>query len=448
MQPVLDDPYDNEGTDAEESSQGQSTDTDRTDGEDSSNNTPSQSRSSSVQPKPLPDEDDSVDVFDGYSFKGRHSVLIDSDGESDSDSSSEDGETDEDLVGAEEPTTAVVPPDAEQEEEEPKTPEARPAALPSDPPVPEKLPEEIPVEAATPTEPSPPVDVETAPVPRPSREFIRPPKEVPRPLSSEISPVVPEKEAKVDKVPAAVSKPVVHKPAKNAKGRREKSGVQALDKYLETDIEETGPERDEEDDDWDFIEADGGEDRNGNKGTSLFARGVVDKYRLAVFRKASTPTHQLPRTVSGMSSATAESIPASPTPSQRRGRTSGPLFRKNPKPFSKSSKTPPSSFSSRSALTSSTPTGSTRQTTLVESPSLKSRGSRSAMSVGATSSSDQSANGEMALLPEAAAQNGPPSPEEKKGKKLKKYKEGAEKMLGSIFSGASSPRPQHHQQQP
>ena len=46
----------------------------------------------------------------------------------------------------------------------------------------------------------------------------------------------------------------------------------------------------EEDDDWDFVEALGGEDRNGSKGTSLFARGVVDRYRLAVFRKVSTPS--------------------------------------------------------------------------------------------------------------------------------------------------------------
>ena len=41
----------------------------------------------------------------------------------------------------------------------------------------------------------------------------------------------------------------------------------------------------EEDDDWDFIEVDG-EDRNGTKGPSR----VVDRYKLAVFRKASTPS--------------------------------------------------------------------------------------------------------------------------------------------------------------
>ena len=47
-------------------------DVEPTDGEDSVA-TLSQSRSSSAYPTP----DDSVDVFDGYSFKGRNSVIID-----------------------------------------------------------------------------------------------------------------------------------------------------------------------------------------------------------------------------------------------------------------------------------------------------------------------------------------------------------------------------------
>ena len=62
--------------------------------------------------------------------------------------------------------------------------------------------------------------------------------------------------------------------------RREKSGVPALDRDLSDTIDEDGEvtEKDEEDDDWDFIEAVDGEDRNGAQGAeSLFAHGgVVD----------------------------------------------------------------------------------------------------------------------------------------------------------------------------
>jgi serum/glucocorticoid-regulated kinase 2 len=63
----------------------------------------------------------------------------------------------------------------------------------------------------------------------------------------------------------------------------------ALDRDLSdaNDEDDVRMERDEEDEDWDFIEADG-EDRNGTRGNNLFARGVVDRYSLAVFRKGST----------------------------------------------------------------------------------------------------------------------------------------------------------------
>lgn len=81
MEPVLDDP--NEGDQTDTDQEREQTDTDRTD--DESNTTPSQSRSPSV----VPPADDSVDVFDGYSFKGRHSILIDSD-EDDSEEDEED----------------------------------------------------------------------------------------------------------------------------------------------------------------------------------------------------------------------------------------------------------------------------------------------------------------------------------------------------------------------
>ena len=62
---------------------------DRTDGEES-NTTPSQSRSSSIHPQQEQAAEDTVDVFDGYSFKGRHSVLIDDEKEEESAEESED----------------------------------------------------------------------------------------------------------------------------------------------------------------------------------------------------------------------------------------------------------------------------------------------------------------------------------------------------------------------
>jgi serum/glucocorticoid-regulated kinase 2 len=83
MRPVVNDP--NDVDDATDTDRGEHTETDaeRTDGE-SAAVTPSQSRSPSVHP-----EDDSVDVFDGYSFKGRHSVIIDDEEESGEDTEEE-----------------------------------------------------------------------------------------------------------------------------------------------------------------------------------------------------------------------------------------------------------------------------------------------------------------------------------------------------------------------
>lgn len=98
---------------------------------------------------------------------------------------------------------------------------------------------------------------------------------------------------------------------------------------------------DDEDDDWDFVETPGGEDRNGTRGNSLFARGVVDRYRLAVFRKSSSsggaggyPSGQSgrqgQRVVSGASrsSATGDGSPESSEKRRGRGRLS-----KGPKTF-------------------------------------------------------------------------------------------------------------------
>ena len=267
--------------------------------------------------------------------------------------------------------------------------------------------------------------------------------------------------------------PKARQPQLNRLGRnrREKSGVFALDRYLSDAIDEaTEAERDDEDDDWDFVEAADGEDRNGAKGPSLFARGVVDRYRLAVFRKASISTSRSGmRSASGMSNVSGTTVVSemteSPSPSQRRGRTPGLSFRKGPRQFLRP-KSPPSSFSSKTARSlsqsassnilsaSTSSSGGARLlsashsvgSTFALSPSLKSK--ESAMSVGALSqSSDQSANGATSVVFVDAADTIRGSPQlttkgaehkehKVKNKKLRRYKHNAEK----VFSLFSSPR--------
>lgn len=438
MEPVLDDPNDMP-TDTDQ------TDAERTDGEDSAT-TPSQSRSSSIHPLENGDEEEQ-DVFDGYSYKGRHSVLIDDEEESESEEEYSTSEGEEELDLAHLRNIGMVPPQVvgkkeEKEEEEvavePKTPEARPQTLPetvepsAEPEHPPKVPtvEEVkePVaEPVVPEHPAPPAPIEEPQTPstKPRRS-----KDLPAPRFAE-----------QEETPAAPPK-AVPRPVKAAK-RREKSGVPALDKYLDEDTE--AGERDEEDDDWDFIDAVDGEDRNGAKGTSLFARGVVDKYRLAVFRKASTPSSSRPnaRTVSGMSKSSELSTDPTGSPSsQRRGR-SALSFRKTPRqllqpkspPSTKSSATSKSLKSSTSVtLSAASPsssgllTASSSGATAAASPSLKSK--ESAVSVGNDSfSSGNSGNNETTV------EDQPRTPvlddHEKRGnKKLKKVKDN----MFSIFT--------------
>lgn len=458
MEPVLDDANEGEATDTDQE-RGEQTDTDRTDG-DETNTTPSQSRSSSVHPRKSPEEED-VDVFDGYSFKGRHSVLLDDD----SDGSEE---TDEDSsavnsIEEESSTSATVPSVAEEDEDvEPKTPEARQASLPADTAAPAtstNVPDVAPEETIDVPAPAPTVDEHIPDLPSlPST----PEKETPA-----LPPVIPPKEEKTK--PVVPPKPATKaaRPIRNP--RREKSGVTALDRYMSDTVDEdtglTGRDE-EEDEDWDIVEAADGEDRNGAKGTSYFARGVVDRYRMAVVFRKSTPSRQSAgRSFSGMSKDsdfTEVGGPESPTPSQRRGRNQGLNFRKHPRQFLRP-KSPPSSFSAKSARssltaksmnasnTASLSTGSSsgmlvssmQSATLASaagSPSLKSK--ESALSVGAQSyTSDQSGNGDLSESP--APQDSTKvaeEPEKQKNKKLKKYKENAEKVF-SLFSGSSPRQP-------
>ncbi|KAI0275351.1 hypothetical protein BC834DRAFT_852429 [Gloeopeniophorella convolvens] len=446
MEPVI-----NDENDVDTDQERDQTDQEATDGEDSVA-TPSQSRSSSVHPPP----DDGIDVFDGYSFKGRHSVIID-----DEEEVSEEEEEEEDVTGdsilAElngaiapetvEPATVEVEGQGEHTPE-PKTPEARPAALP--PPAPPAK------QSPVATRPElPPVDTSVKPpapvadaTPRAS-EDIPTPMTPPSPIKAAAEaaaaasngPDIHRKEAK--KVPAP--KTHAQRPSRQ-RNRREKSGVPALDRDLsDANDDDVRMERDEEDEDWDFIEADG-EDRNGARGTSLFARGVVDRYKLAVFRKGSTPN----RSTSGISDSTRLSTATtltngggSPTPAQkeRRGRTGALPFRRTPKTFLRA-KSPPSARSSQSAgkslisASESTTLSSASSPRTLPHPSLKSK--ESTVSVGSPgSSSDASTNGDARLDPDVIETVRAPPVDEHEKQKNKKLKRGAEKML-SLF--ASSPR--------
>ncbi|ETW86608.1 hypothetical protein HETIRDRAFT_377172 [Heterobasidion irregulare TC 32-1] len=483
MEPVINDENDLADTDAER----EQTDTDRTDGEDSLT-TPSQSRSSSVQPV----EDASVDVFDGYSFKGRHSVILDEEEDEDEDEGGDEEEEEEEVEvegdddsgmtpsilaevnGSAEPSElgddAVAA--AKEETPEPKTPEARPTGLPAIP-----APESVPAHPGR-------VSSETTRGPvRPVPHTLDNPPRTPQSPTKALAPEParaepPRKEPskpKDKKGGAPPSKPAPARASAARTGRRrEKSGIPALDRDLSDAAEEdeAGTERDEDEDDWDFIEADGGEDRNGAKATSLFARGVVDRYKLAVFRKGATPN----RAVSGVSGVSGVSSQASasdaqgseyskspsPQEKQRRGRAPGLTFRRTPKPFLGGVKSPPAgtktlSHSTSATLSASASTGtgaslhpsSQSRGTLAVSPSLKSK--ESAVSIGSPhSSSDTSMNddgvaveGDVAEAMRVHSAAGADESSEKqqqqqqpKNKKLKKYKEGAEKVL-SLFA---SPR--------
>ncbi|OSD01215.1 hypothetical protein PYCCODRAFT_1445901 [Trametes coccinea BRFM310] len=447
MEPVINDGNEDPETDADR------TDTERTDGEDSVA-TPSQSRSPSVHPA----EDDSVDVFDGYSYKGRHSVILDDEEEDGDGEDEEEEEEDEESVSG--PSLDDILPDesgstASPKEEvleevtvpedvgEPKTPEARPAALPVEP------------EAQAAAEPVP--EEKPQATPRTSHE-----RDATAVSSAEAAAAAAAtrtaEDGNVKTAPKA-------RPGKQPRNRREKSGIPALDRDLpDVPTEDEGATEREDEDDWDFVEAGGSlvEERNGARGTTLFARGVVDRYKLAVFRK-STPRRSTPRSFSGMSvdsELVGSEAGESPTPSDkhRRGRTPGLNFRKHPRQFLRQQKSPPpSSRSAKSLAASASATLSAASTVssgglLSPSPSqtamshsLKSK--ESAISMGVQSeSSDPSLNGDNGgdtVKGPAVHANGNghghghgDEEKQQKNKVLKKYKEGAEKVL-SIFQ---SPR--------
>jgi serum/glucocorticoid-regulated kinase 2 len=529
MKPVINDPAEEQdGDDATTDTDGQPTDTDGEAG------TPLQSRSPSLVPA-------GDDVFDGYSFKGRHSVLLDDEDDSGGSGGSSGEDTEEEGAGAPPATAkpdveAAAPvPEEVAEEEEPKTPEARPAALP-DVLVEEKAPEtaavepsavhepapelkaelqsEAPVEETKPAEATKPAEeakpalaVETTaskapedvPLPPDEAPFEVPPtveapvtpvstrptlpaavvsepapvtaaKELapvpaakeaaPVPVAKELGPatgakeLVDESRESLDVVPPMAAKGTVRISARTGKPKREKSGVPALDRFLSEDENGNGTELEE--DDWDIVEAVATEERNGARGNSLFARGVVDRYRLSVFRKGSTP-QRAPHSLSGSANASfvSDAGAESPSPSakQRRGRNPGLTFRRHPKEFLRGKSPPSVASSSASARVSaqtlhqsvsqalSTASGSTPGV-LTPSPSLGAsaagspslRTKESTLSVATTPSMSSDVSADSSPGHDATVRSPEEAPKNKKV--LKKYKEGAEKVL-ALFS---SPR--------
>ena len=449
MEPVINDENDMD-TDQER----EQTDQEPTDGEDSVP-TPSQSRSSSIHPP-----HDLMDVFDGYSFKGRNSVLIDDEDVSEEEEGEGEGDEDQDVtdhsISSNLNGTAIteaVAPEHDEPTPEPKTPEARPEPLPPSTPPAKRSPLTLKPEL-------PPVDTTMKPAsvadatPRASEDL---------PAHSSKPPISPVK-AVAKAAAAASTGPDIHSkelkkaPAPKSHGqrssrqrnRREKSGIPELDGDLPdtNDEDDVRTAHDEPEDDWDFIEADG-EESYGVRGPSLFARGVVDRYKLAVFRKGTTPNRGTSE-AAGLSNG-----PSSPSPTTkvRRGRTAALLSRRSQKNFLRT-KSPPST-SSRSSkspgklLTISDHRTSATTSTVSSPQSMRTMGQPSLKSKESTvsedspgSSSGGSINGDARVASDVDVvetvriPHGHADGSEKQYKNNKKLKRGAGKML-SLFG---SPR--------
>ena len=385
MEPVINDENDMD-TDQER----EQTDQEPTDGEDSVP-TPSQSRSSSIHPP-----NDLMDVFDGYSFKGRNSVLLDVDDEDVSEEEEEEVE-DQDVTGHSISSklngtaiTETVAPEHDEPTPEPKTPEARPAPLPPSTPPAKRSPLTLKPELAPVDTTMKPVSVADA-TPRASEDLPASPSKPP------ISPVrAAVAEAAAAAAAASTGRGIHHKELKKApapkshgqrpsrhRNRREKSGIPEFDGDLPdtNDEDDVRTAHDEPEDDWDFIEADG-EESYGVRGPSLFARGVVDRYKLAVFRKGTTPN----RGTGEAAGRSNEPSSPSPTTKVRRGRAAALPFRRSQKNFLRT-KSPPSTSSRsskspgklltmsdhRTSATTSTVSSPQSMRTTLGQPSLKSR---------------------------------------------------------------------------
>jgi serum/glucocorticoid-regulated kinase 2 len=485
MDPILDNPDEQEPESQTTDSERERTDEDKTDGEDSVQ-TPAQSRSPSVHPV----EEESVDVFDGYSFKGRQSVLIDDDelegllhaAEQDKDG---EGEEEEDEISAAiltEPVSGLAEEELDEEvgEEESigaKTPEAKPALLPQVSEADEHEHEQEQEQEVEAFHNEPSLEPQLSEEPEETLETNKDltgivPNPSPRP-SSDLDPredgdakAGADGELSVDDGPPSATHREDTPTIKLQRRSKERSALPPLESLSQLPEQKAQPsvanEEDDEIDDWDLVEAPGAEHQNGTRAPTLFARGVVDRYRLAVFRKTSSTRPKRPRRYFSGNSTDAETelnSAASPTPSEkdRRGRNPG-LSLRAPKQFLRA-KSPPSfspqnSATSRSNLSKSSATMSGTINSLggnTSSFSLKSKPSTSTVSVAAASGTP-SDHSEPQSPPGSNTPGGvtPLSPRstrpsfigeehsESKIKKMKKnYKEGAEKVL-SLFGSPRS----------
>jgi serum/glucocorticoid-regulated kinase 2 len=512
MEPILDTDMENDDQTGSERDRS-TTDLDTTNIDEERQ--PSANGSPAIEPQQEPD------IFDGYSFKARNSVIIeDDDGNEGSDET--DGEAsikresiieqpEDELEAGQKtpdahinvvpptptPASAVVEAFRKQQEVE-RAAAASPTAeegVDKHPEGQEATYDETPA-PKTPTNKVEELGTSGSPAPAsPEKELPKPPapkEEAPKAPSAPV-----EKEKKVVTISEKPrAKPVEHvkpKTTRNVKpARRERSGVAALDRDLSDVIDEDEMPAHDEDDDWDFVEALGAEDYNGQQGKSLFARGVVDRYRLRVFGK---PSDSKPRTLQrnpssgGGASSTTQGefsdmpVAASPTPSdKKRGR--GGLSLRKPKTFLRAKSpaatysagssslsrpmvsTQPATFSGSSSGVLMTPSASTPLSTLPPNGTMSLKSHPSMNSMGSPGSSDTSVNGNdlgRGSINMSAAEfaspgksrgNNKSSPDlrrqarasttdgdesRQKGlKKMRKYTEqGAEKVM-SLFS---SPRP-------
>lgn len=500
MEPILDSELENnDATDSEreKSATGNGTDGETHSGDAASSTPASLSNAQSRSPSKPADDD----VFDGYSFKGRHSVIIDGDDEG------YEG-TDEEDEGVTGPKTEEPEPEEDELDPGQKTPDAG-QSQPTTPTaasavaeafrkkeaeaVAKSVEEDKKTTAVVDERPTTPAHVQPASTPpaSPEKELPAPPVDGPsgpiapaKEKTLAAPPALPDKEKAavtgaaavkptVDKIKLDKPKPrIVEQLKAKARPKRERSGVAALDRGLSDVIDEDEEDNTErEDDDWDFVEAPGAEDVNGVQGKSLFARGVVDRYRLAVFRKAPSSSH---RSMPRAESTDFLESPASPNPSERK-KTKGSGMSFGRKTFLRP-KSPPATYSAGSSLGSRTAlshshsatisasstgllTPSTSTATQAMPTSLKSQPSMA--SVGSKpGSSDTSVNGDFSrlTLSQSAAElasppkhgssgeNGrrpprmsvPEDDQRNRGlKKVKKYTaEGAEKVM-SLFSPKS-----------
>lgn len=436
MDPTLDD-----ARELVTDSERERTEDERTD-DPSSTETPSGSTAGSNTRKGVADvhivQEDERDVFDGYSFKGRQSVIIDGDDEFEDDVTNtghervdevvhlgsdaeaadeasslhtdrerEIGPTDDDISEVSlKPYAGLLYPPPLEERPASKPPSVHDVEISSTIPEPIAETEEVDpgisdlftasemfLALQTPLPPSPlqlppeipPMQEEKAPAPMEAKKALEIPEPVVPAVEALRAPIKPPPPSRQLPTPGAKS---------TARPRREKSGIPALDRFMESedqeDVPDPAPDTRSEDEDWDFIEKDGGEDVNGPKPGSLWSRGVVDRYKLAVvFRKSTTPargsrTRPRPGVLETTSRSEAPAVGSpdsqtspSPSDSKRRGRTAGLSIRKSTRQFLRAKS--PISFSSsptpkRPFLGSNSPAQSARQVSLSTlAPTVNSR---------------------------------------------------------------------------